>query len=78
MYLLGHAALLLGRRLLLGHASGLRSSLLGSGSGLGSLGLGVCALNGRRRVDDGEDAGLGVARGRTCSFTSHFEIAWDI
>lgn len=61
------AALLLGCRLLLGHTGGLRSSLSGSGSDLGSLGLGVGALNGRRGVDDWEDAGLGVGRGRTCA-----------
>lgn len=80
MYLLGHGALLLGVGLLLSHAGGLRGSLrLGGSGGLGCLGLGCGALDGRRGVDDGEDAGLGVARGRTSSFARHGEgCAWLI
>lgn len=76
MYLLSHAALLLGRRLLLGHAGGLCSRLgLGSSGGsLRSLGLDRGALHGRLGVDDGKDAGLGVARGRTSSFARHDEV----
>lgn len=66
-YLLGHASLLLGR-LLLGHAGGL--STLGLGLGGGDLLGGSLALDGGRRVDDGDDARLGVARGGSC-FASH-------
>jgi hypothetical protein len=70
-YLLRNGALLLGR-LLLGYTRRLRRLRggLGSGSLLGGLGLGG-ALDRWRSVNNGENARLGVAGLRACSFARH-------